>query len=222
MNNNKNNPYYQLGFLAASWDAGKTARAGSQGIVRRQQERLSVLVSSARAHSRYFANLYRDAPDPCMDAGQLPVVTKADMMRHFDDWVTDPAVTRQGVEAFPRRSIPGRGRHQPGTAMSSVRPPARRVPRRSSCMTTARSPRILCWVTSAPCRSFLSTLRNLGALLAGKGPPGLGLRHGGHFLGNTMMARRKRKMPWRARTQRLFSAPAPTNQSVWNAMLSSQ
>jgi len=29
-----------------------------------------------------------------------------------------------------------------------------------------------------------------------------------------MMARRKRKMPWRARTQRLFSALAPTNQLV--------
>jgi hypothetical protein len=27
-------------------------------------------------------------------------VTKAELMRHFDDWVTDPAVTKQQVEAF--------------------------------------------------------------------------------------------------------------------------
>ena len=32
---------------------------------------------------------------------------------------------------------------------------------------------------------------------------------GGHFLGNTMMARRLRTMPWRARTQQIFSALAP-------------
>jgi hypothetical protein len=37
---------------------------------------------------------------------------------------------------------------------------------------------------------------------------------GGHFLGDTMMARRIRTMPWRARTQRIFSAIAPVEQLV--------
>jgi phenylacetate-CoA ligase len=100
MKQEKNNTNHRPTFLAASWDAWKTARAGTQGIARRQQERLHTLVSYTRAHSRYFADLYRDVPEPCTDVGQLPVVTKADMMRHFDDWVTDPAVTKQEVEAF--------------------------------------------------------------------------------------------------------------------------
>ncbi len=30
----------------------------------------------------------------------MPVVTKRELMTRFDDWVTDPAVTRAGVEAF--------------------------------------------------------------------------------------------------------------------------
>ncbi|HVB21980.1 MAG TPA: hypothetical protein VNG51_08550 [Ktedonobacteraceae bacterium] len=55
MNNQQNQMNHQPGFLAASWDAWKTARAGSQVIARRQQEHLAVLVSSARTHSRYFA-----------------------------------------------------------------------------------------------------------------------------------------------------------------------
>ena len=33
-------------------------------------------------------------------SGELPPVTKQELMARFDDWVTDPAVTRAGVEAF--------------------------------------------------------------------------------------------------------------------------
>jgi hypothetical protein len=31
---------------------------------------------------------------------RLPPVTKPELMAHFDDWVTDPRVTRTGVEQF--------------------------------------------------------------------------------------------------------------------------
>lgn len=53
-------------------------RAGTPAIARRQQARLRTLVSYARAHSRYFADRYRDVLEPCTDSGQLPVVTKAE------------------------------------------------------------------------------------------------------------------------------------------------
>lgn len=91
---------HQPGFLAVSWDAWRAAHEGTAGIARRQQARLQALVSSARAHSRYFAERYREVPEPCTDIRQLPVITKAEMMSHFDEWVTDPEVSRQGVEAF--------------------------------------------------------------------------------------------------------------------------
>ena len=91
---------HQPGFLAASWDARRTAREGTDGITRRQQERLQALVSYARAHSSYFAERYRGVPEPCTDIRQLPMVTKTEMMSHFDEWVTDPEVSRRGIETF--------------------------------------------------------------------------------------------------------------------------
>ena len=39
-------------------------------------------------------------PERLSEIGQLPVVTKAELMSHFDDWVTDPSVTRAQIEAF--------------------------------------------------------------------------------------------------------------------------
>ena len=86
--------------LSASWDAWRTAREGKQGIAQRQHERLQELVSYARTQSRYFAHVYQDVPEQVTDIKQLPVVTKAEMMNHFDDWVTDPAITKHDAEAF--------------------------------------------------------------------------------------------------------------------------
>lgn len=59
MNDQKNNTSHRPGFLSTSWDASKTARAEKQGINRLQQAHLRALVSYARAHSMYFADLYR-------------------------------------------------------------------------------------------------------------------------------------------------------------------
>jgi phenylacetate-CoA ligase len=72
----KNSSNWHPSFITASRDAWKTARAGRQGIAWRQQARLAALVFYARSHSRYFADLYREVPEPCTDVGQLPVVTK--------------------------------------------------------------------------------------------------------------------------------------------------
>ena len=100
MNNRVHNTTHQPRFLSTSWDAWRAVRVGTPGITQRQHERLRALVSYARTHSKYFADLYQAVAEPCPDLGQLPVTTKAEMMRHFDDWVTDQAVTREQVEAF--------------------------------------------------------------------------------------------------------------------------
>jgi phenylacetate-coenzyme A ligase PaaK-like adenylate-forming protein len=203
---------HQPGFLAASWDAWRTTREGTAGIVRRQQARLQALVSYARAHSSYFAERYREVPEPCTDIGQLPMVTKAEMMSHFDAWVTDLEVSRQGVEAFiADPSLVGHdylGRYVVCTTSGSTGRPAILVHDHGALVIY----NVLGYIRSLPV--FMSTLRNLGALLRGKGHLASVFVSGGHFLGNTMMARRIRKMPWRARTQRLFSALAPTDELV--------
>ena len=86
--------------VATSWDAWRATHEGTSGITRRQHARLNELVTYARAHSTYLADLYRQLPEQITSAEQLPPLTKADLMAHFDAWVTDTAITRQEVEAF--------------------------------------------------------------------------------------------------------------------------
>lgn len=195
------------GFITASWDAWSTAREGTPGITRRQQARLQALVSYARTHSRYLADRYRTVPEPCTDIGQLPVMTKAEMMEHFDDWVTDPSVSRHRVEDFiADPSLIGHDyldRYVVCTTSGSTGIPALLVHDHSALVVY----NVLGYIRSLPV--VLASLRNLGALLRGKGRMAAVFVTGGHFLGNTMFVRRSRTMPWRARTQRLFSALTP-------------
>ncbi|BBY95220.1 hypothetical protein MGALJ_48890 [Mycobacterium gallinarum] len=86
--------------LSAGWQTYWAGRQGRAGIARRQQKRLRDLVSYARTHSTYFAERYRDVPQTLTDITQLPAATKSDLMSHFDEWMTDPAVHRDEVEAF--------------------------------------------------------------------------------------------------------------------------
>ena len=199
-------------FLVASWDAWRTARKGKQGIARRQQKRLKELVSYARTQSRYYANVYRDVPEQVVAITQLPVVTKAEMMNHFDEWVTDPAITKHDVDAFI--SNPELIGHDyldlyvVCTTSGSTGIPAVLVHDHGA-LTVYN---VLGYIRSLPV--FLSSLRNLGALIRGKGRLAAIFVTGGHFLGNTMSARRRRKMPWRAKTQLFFSALTPIAELV--------
>ncbi len=86
-----------LRVVSAIWLAGK---ATPSTLATLQRERLVALVEFARAHSAYYHTLYRDMPAEIGDLSTLPIVTKPDLMAHFAEWVTDPAVTRAGVEAF--------------------------------------------------------------------------------------------------------------------------
>jgi hypothetical protein len=44
--------------------------------------------------------LYQHLPTEIVDLRALPVVTKHELMAHFDLWTTDPQVTEAGVDAF--------------------------------------------------------------------------------------------------------------------------
>lgn len=203
---------HQPGFLAASWDAWRASREGTAGIARRQQARLQALVSSARIHSHYYAERYREVPEPCTNIRQLPVMTKAEMMSHFDEWVTDPEVSRPGIEAFiADPALIGHDyldRYVVCTTSGSTGTPAILVHDHRALVIY----NVLGYIRSLPV--FISTLRNLVVLVRGKGHLASVFVTGGHFLGNTMMARRARTTRWRARTQRLFSALTPTAELI--------
>ncbi len=194
-------------FLTASWDTWRTARKGKEHIVQRQQERLQELVTYARTQSRYYAQVYRDVPEQVTTITQLPVVTKAEMMDHFDEWVTDPAITKQDAEAFlANPELIGHDYHDRYvicTTSGSTGIPAILVHDHGALAVY----NVLGYIRSLPI--FLSSLRNTGALLHGKARLAAIFVTGGHFLGNTISARRRKKMPWRAKTQRIFSALTP-------------
>ncbi len=82
------------------WDAWRVKHGGSRALVNRQKERLASLVSLARLHSAFYQELYSHLPPSIEDLRLLPPVTKPELMDNFDDWVTDPAVTRASLEAF--------------------------------------------------------------------------------------------------------------------------
>jgi phenylacetate-coenzyme A ligase PaaK-like adenylate-forming protein len=91
--------------LGIALDQLRAQRQGPAGLARRREARLAAMVAHARTSSPFYRHLYRDvAPARASGGGvvlaELPPVTKQVLMENFDDWVTDPAVTRAGVEAF--------------------------------------------------------------------------------------------------------------------------
>ncbi len=199
-------------YSCAVWDARRAAKEGRPGIERRQLDRLQDLLAYVRAHSPYLANLYRDLPSPLTDIRQLPAVTKSEMMFHFDDWVTDPDVTRKDVEAFiADPELVGHdyhGRYVVCTTSGATGTPAILMHDQRALMIY----NVLGYIRSLPV--MLSSPAKLWTLLRGRARLAAVFVTGGHFLGSTMMTRRHRAMPWRARTQRLFSAMTPLHELV--------
>lgn len=86
--------------LQLLWDTRAAHRQAPDAIARRQRDRLAALVTHARTRSPHYRALYQHLPAVVTDPGQLPVTSKATLMPHLDDWVTDPAVTRAALQDF--------------------------------------------------------------------------------------------------------------------------
>jgi putative adenylate-forming enzyme len=86
---------------SARMSAVRWTRAGGTAAIEAvRRERLRTLVEFARTHSAFYRNAYRDVEAPVQTVDALPVVAKRQLMAQFDDWVTDPRITRSGVESF--------------------------------------------------------------------------------------------------------------------------
>lgn len=64
-----------------------------------QRQRLKDLVSYVKSRSPYLASLYQGI-DENAPLSYLPVTNKAEMMAHFDDWLTDRSITKDKVKQF--------------------------------------------------------------------------------------------------------------------------
>lgn len=191
-----------------AWDAWRTTRGGPKAVTARQQARLDALVRHARRTSRFYADRYRAltadpiGPDPL---DRLAPVTTSELMARFDDWVSDPAVTRVAVEEFVADPANlGRdflGRYVVFTTSGSTGVPALLVQDRRAVavMTGVTYARALTGVSPSLLARMLTRVPRQAAVFA----------TGGHFLSTTMFQRRLRAVPWRRRIARFYSVLEP-------------
>ncbi|TMH07063.1 MAG: phenylacetate--CoA ligase family protein [Betaproteobacteria bacterium] len=102
-------PWEPLRSSFAHWNCVSRASAmwwtrneGVAAIDNARATRFRAMVEYARDHSRFYAEAYRNLPRQISVPQEVPVVGKRTLMAHFDDWVTDEAVTQAGVDAFMR------------------------------------------------------------------------------------------------------------------------
>jgi phenylacetate-CoA ligase len=187
------------------WQAGTGSPAM---IAARQRRRLADLVAFARLHSPYYRDLYQQLPAPITDPCVLPVVTKPQLMAHFDRWVTDPSVTRAGVESFVTDPVTiGErylGRYTVWTTSGTtgrqgifvVDPEALRL---GYILGVVRSIPLMRLITPKQLRSFLRRGSRNALLVV----------TGGHFVGASETARLQRRSSRLANAGRTFSVLQP-------------
>jgi phenylacetate-coenzyme A ligase PaaK-like adenylate-forming protein len=181
---------------------------GPAAIAARQQARLQALIEHARGASRFYAEHYRTVPPGPIgrqELHQLPPVIKPELMARFDDWVTDPAVTRVGVEEFVA-NLDNLGRdfldrYVVFTTSGSTGVPALLVQdhRAVAVMTGLAYVRGLSALSPKLAAKLLTRPPRVAAVFA----------QGGHFLSTTMFERRLRTARFRRRISRFFSVLDP-------------
>ena len=89
-----------LHFGAVTMDVLAAAGDTPAGIVQRQWRRLAALLAHAKAHSPLFARTLAGTDTARVALSDLPVTHRAELMAAFDDWVTEPALTLDGLRRF--------------------------------------------------------------------------------------------------------------------------
>jgi phenylacetate-coenzyme A ligase PaaK-like adenylate-forming protein len=203
----------ELTALRVAWDAWRATRGSPDAIPTRQAARLEALVQHARLASRFYADHYREVPPGSIGPEafyRLPPVTKPELMARFDDWVTDPSVTRAGVERFVA-DLDNLGRdfldrYVVFTTSGSTGVPALLVQDRRAIavMTGLSYVRALGALTPRLLARMLTRQPRQAAVFA----------TGGHFLSTTMFQRRLRTAPFRRQITRFYSVLDPLPQLV--------
>ena len=86
--------------VGIAFDLWRAERAGPDGIRQRQRERLDDLVRFARDHSTFYRERFADVPVGRVSLEHLRPVTKHELIRRYDDWITDPAATGAALWDF--------------------------------------------------------------------------------------------------------------------------
>jgi len=89
-----------LYFSTVSMDILAMGRASARARATRQRQRFDALLTRALRESRFYQKHLRGAVGGTTRLESLPSVSRQALMAHFDDWVTDPALTLAGLQAF--------------------------------------------------------------------------------------------------------------------------
>src|SRR5438270_6135393 len=87
-------------FGSASIKVLAAAQQTPAGLAALQRRRLGELLQSVAQRSAFYRRALRSRTPADVALHELPVVTKAEMMGRFDEWVTDPQLTLDGLRAF--------------------------------------------------------------------------------------------------------------------------
>ena len=177
----------------------------------RQRSRLAELVNLARTRSPYYRERYKGLSSRISDVRLLPPVTKPELMENFDEWVTDPNVTRTEVEAFVSDpALIGHeylDRYMLWTTSGTTGTPAILVhDRRSLAVMSALSVMrvVPAWVSPQDLLEFLRRGGRSASVWV----------TGGHFFGVTMAERQRRSRTSRKRRIHVFSVMTPIDELV--------
>lgn len=88
-----------MSLISAMIKTYKGNRLSQDEIKKLQLKRLRKLAEYARNNSSYFKELYTGVGDD-FRLEELPTTNKIEMMKHFDNWITDSNITMQKIEEF--------------------------------------------------------------------------------------------------------------------------
>lgn len=179
-----------LGLFRALRMTYRTRAMTRQQLSDLQHERLARLVQHTQKNSPYFEKTLGHVSG-LFRLEDLPVTQKQELMAHFDDWVTDPGVSKEEIERFMENTDNiGRklnGRYLVNTTSGSTGHPAIVLYDKTT-MNVVSAIAILRGVARR--EDLLAFLRN------GKRTAGLFV-DGGFYLGNGTVRWNQLRMPWR-------------------------
>src|SRR5437763_707990 len=87
-------------FVYLVWKYNRVLKWSPERWARRKDRAFRRLLHHAAAHSPYYRRRLAGLDLDRCTVGDLPVLTKPELMEHFDEIVTDPRLKREEVAAF--------------------------------------------------------------------------------------------------------------------------
>jgi phenylacetate-coenzyme A ligase PaaK-like adenylate-forming protein len=194
-----------------AWDAWRAGHGSPRGVARRQQARLEALIAFARARSPFYRGRYPGGPDGWATLRAVPPLSRRELMDRFDEIVTDPRVTRAGVEAF--LAGPGSagglylGRYQVWTSSGATAEPRIFLHDPEALAVYRTLSLVRGWLPWMTPRRFAAVLRRGDRVAAVVGT-------GGPFPSVRMLEHQRRHRPWPFDRFRVFPAQRPIAELV--------